>query len=140
MIPTVLWNPSIQASGPNFGVQSNQFGFDITGTTNIPIVAEASTNLAQSVCVPLQSMTLTNGLVHFSEPLQSNGPARFYRIGAPRVENKSQKLGDRSQNTGSAVVRLYSQSSWIGANLGASMWFKANAARYAQAQMPKRIE
>src|SRR6202034_1112059 len=83
MIPAVLWNPTIQASGANFGMQSNQFGFDITGTTNIPIVVQACTNLAQPIWVPLQSLTLTNGLVHFSEPFQSNTPARFYRIAAP---------------------------------------------------------
>lgn len=82
-IPAVLWKPLIQANGANFGVQSNQFGFDITGTTNIPIVIEACTNLAQPVWVPLQSMALTNGLFHFSEPLKSDTPARFYRIGAP---------------------------------------------------------
>ncbi len=83
MIPSVLWNPVIQSSGANFGVQSNQFGFDITGTTNIPIVVQDSTNLAQPVWVPLQSMTLTNGLFHFSEPFQTNTPQRFYRIGFP---------------------------------------------------------
>jgi hypothetical protein len=83
MIPTVLWNPSIQAGGVNFGARSNQFGFDITGTTNIPIVVEASTNLVQPDWVPLQSMTLTNGLIHFSEPLQTNTSGRFYRIAAP---------------------------------------------------------
>jgi hypothetical protein len=82
-IPAVLWNPVIQAGGPSFGVQSNQFGFDITGTTNIPIVVEACTDLALPFWLPLQSLTLTNGLVHFSEPAQSNSPARFYRIGAP---------------------------------------------------------
>jgi hypothetical protein len=82
-IPAVLWNPSIQTGRANFGLQSNQFGFDITGTTNIPIVVEACTNLAQPVWVPLQSMTLTNGSVHFSEPLQTNSAARFYRIAAP---------------------------------------------------------
>ncbi len=82
-VPAILWNPTIQATGPDFGVQSNQFGFDITGTTNIPIVVQVSTNLAQPVWVPLQSLTLTNGLVHFSEPFQTNNPGRFYRIGAP---------------------------------------------------------
>jgi hypothetical protein len=82
-IPAVLWNPTMEASGPNFGVVSNQFGFNITGTSNIPIVLEACTNLAQPDWVPLQSMTLTNGSVSFSEPLQTNSPARFYRIIAP---------------------------------------------------------
>jgi hypothetical protein len=48
-VPAVLWNPLIQTGNGNFGVQNNQFGFDITGTTNIPIVVEASTNLANPV-------------------------------------------------------------------------------------------
>jgi hypothetical protein len=82
-VPAVLWNPTIIASGANFGAQSNQFGFDITGTTNIPIEVEGCTNLAQPVWLPLRSMTLTNGLVHFSEPVESSTPARFYRITAP---------------------------------------------------------
>jgi hypothetical protein len=79
-IPAVLWNPMIQTGGAGFGVRNNQFGFNITGTRNIPIVVEACANLAQSVWVPLQSMTLTNGLVHFSESVQSNPAGRFYRI------------------------------------------------------------
>jgi hypothetical protein len=82
-VPAVLWNPQIQASGASFGVRTNHFGFDITGTTNIPIVVEASDNLASPVWTPLKSLTLTNGLVHFSELLQTNSPGRYYRISSP---------------------------------------------------------
>jgi hypothetical protein len=82
-VPTALWNPSIQASGASFGVRNNQFGFNITGTTNIPIVVEACTNLASPVWVPLQSLLLTNGLIYFSESFQANSSGRFYRIGSP---------------------------------------------------------
>jgi hypothetical protein len=82
-VPAVLWNPTIQATGTNFGVQSNQFGFDIIGTTNLPIAIEACDDLAQSNWVVLQRLTLTNGLFHFSERFQTNNPARFYRIGFP---------------------------------------------------------
>jgi hypothetical protein len=82
-ISPVAWNPRIEASGSAFGVRNNQFGFNITGTTNIPIVVEACTGLAQPVWMPLQSMTLTNGLIHFSEPIQFNSAARLYRISAP---------------------------------------------------------
>jgi len=81
--PAVLWNPQIQTSGPSFGVQNNQFGFNITGTSNIPIVVQACANLASPVWTPLQSLTLTNGSYYFSEPLQTNSTARFYRISAP---------------------------------------------------------
>ncbi len=76
---TALWNPTIQAAG----VSNRQFGFNITGTSNIPIVVEACTNLANPVWVPLQSMTLTNGSVYFSDPNWSNYPARYYGIGFP---------------------------------------------------------
>ena len=82
-VPAVLWNPLIQTGNGNFGVQNNQFGFDITGTPAIPIVVEASTNLANPVWTALTNVTLTNGLFHFSEPLQAGSPARYYRIGSP---------------------------------------------------------
>ena len=64
-------------------MQNNQFGFNITGTSNIPIVVEACTNLASPVWTALQSLTLTNGLFYFSEPLQTNGSGRYYRISSP---------------------------------------------------------
>jgi hypothetical protein len=82
-VPTVLWNPQIQVGVAGFGVQSNQFGFTITGTPNIPIVVQACTNLANSAWVALQSVTLTNGSYYFSQPLQSNSSGRYFRISAP---------------------------------------------------------
>jgi hypothetical protein len=82
-LPAFLWNPLIQASGVSFGVSNNQFGFNITGTTNIPIAVEACTNLANPVWTTLQTITLSNGLFYFSEPLQADSSGRFYRIGAP---------------------------------------------------------
>jgi hypothetical protein len=81
--PAVLWNPLMQASGPNFGVLSNQFGFTISGTTNIPIVVEASVNLPRASWTPLQSCTITNGAIYFSDSAWTNYPARFYRIRSP---------------------------------------------------------
>jgi len=82
-VPTVLWNPLIQASGANFGVQNNRFGFNITGTANIPVVVEACTKLTNPVWTPLQTLTLTNGLFYFSEPVQTNSSGRYYRISSP---------------------------------------------------------
>jgi hypothetical protein len=81
--PVLLWNPQIQVGGGNFGVKNNQFGFDITGTTNIPIVVEASTNLASADWIAVQSLTLTNGLSYFSDAQWTNCPARYYRITPP---------------------------------------------------------
>ena len=81
--PTVLWNPQVQINDGNFGVRGNQFGFDITGTADIPIVVAACTNLENPAWVPLQSLTLTNGLFYFSELLQPNTAGRFYCISSP---------------------------------------------------------
>jgi BspA type Leucine rich repeat region (6 copies) len=82
-LPTVLWNPTIQTTDGSFGVQNNQFGFNITGTTNIPIVVEACTNLTQTSWAPLLTATVTNGEVYFSDPQWTNYPSRFYRISSP---------------------------------------------------------
>jgi hypothetical protein len=81
--PAVLWNPQFQANDASFGVRTNRFGFNITGTINIPIVVEACTNLGNSTWVPLQSCTLTNGSLYFSDPDWTNHPGRFYRIRSP---------------------------------------------------------
>ena len=82
-VPAMLWNPTIQATETNFGIQNGQYGFDVTASTNIPIAIEACDDLVQSNWIVLKRLALTNGLFHFSEPFQSNAPARFYRIGFP---------------------------------------------------------
>jgi len=86
--PTVLWNPQVQPGDPIFGVQNNQFGFNITGSSNLVIVAEACTNLANPVWSPVQTNTLntfigTNGTSYFSDPQWTNYPGRFYRLRSP---------------------------------------------------------
>ena len=63
-------------------MRTNRFGFTITGTTNIPIVVEASTNF-RSGWTALQSLNLTNGSFYFSDPQWTNYPRRFYRIRSP---------------------------------------------------------
>lgn len=82
-VPTKLWNPLMQTSGPGFGVGPAGYGFNITGTTNIPIVVEACTNLANASWVALRSLNLTNGVFYFSDPYWTNYPARLYRIRSP---------------------------------------------------------
>ena len=79
----MLWNPQVNTGEASFGVHSNQFGFTITGTPNIPIMVEASTNIASLVWVPLQTCTLTNGSIYFTRPQWTNYPARFYRLRSP---------------------------------------------------------
>ena len=81
--PTVLWNPQVQTSGASFGVLTNQFGFNITGTSNLVIVVEACTNLAGPTWSPVGTNTLTGGSSYFSDPLWTNYLSRFYRLRPP---------------------------------------------------------
>jgi len=81
--PTAQWNPHIPTSDTNFGVRPNGFGFSITGTADIPLVIEASTNVSDPSWIPLQSCTLTNGLIYFGDAQWTNYPRRFYRIRPP---------------------------------------------------------
>ncbi len=81
--PTALWTPLIQASGPNFGVQAGEFGFNISWATNQSVVVEACTNLANPVWQPLQTNTLTIGSLSFNDPKWTNYAARFYRVRTP---------------------------------------------------------
>jgi len=80
---TVLWDPRIAVNDLSFGLRPNGFGFRITGTTNIPIVVEASTDLASAAWVPLQTASLTNGFFDFADPGWTNYAARFYRVRSP---------------------------------------------------------
>jgi len=82
-VPAVLWNPQIQTSDASFGVGPNGFEFNIVGTPDIPLVIEASIDLAAQSWIALQSCTLTNGLVRFNDPQWANYPGRFYRIRSP---------------------------------------------------------
>jgi hypothetical protein len=82
-IPAVLWNPQVRTGDSSFGVRSNQFGFTITGTSNIVIVVEASASLADPTWYPLQTNTLNGDSLYFSDPQWTNYPGRFYRLGMP---------------------------------------------------------
>jgi hypothetical protein len=81
--PAVLWNPTPQLSDNTFGLGPNGFGFTIKGTPNIPLVVEAGATLAGAPWTPLQTCTLTNGTIYFSDPEWTHHPSRFYRIRWP---------------------------------------------------------
>ena len=63
LLQALLWNPQLQTSS----ISNNQFGFNVTGTTNIPVVVEGCTNLVNPVWTSLQTITLTNGSVYFTD-------------------------------------------------------------------------
>jgi len=79
----VEWNPPTLTNNGNTVILSNQFGFSITGTTNLPIVIEASSNLATGTWTPVQSCIITNGSIYFTDPSWTNYPSRFYKVTLP---------------------------------------------------------
>lgn len=81
-VPTMLWNPQVPSGYSSLAAGTN-FGFNIVGTADIPIVIEASTNLAAGSWIHLQSCSLTNGIIYFSDPASMTLPVRFYRIRSP---------------------------------------------------------
>jgi hypothetical protein len=81
--PAVLWNPLMQTGDASFGVRTNRFGFTITGASNLVLVVEAATNLANPAWTPVGTNTLTGGSSYFSDPGPRNHPARFYRLRSP---------------------------------------------------------
>lgn len=87
-IPAVAWNPQMQSNDENFGVRTNKFGFNITGSSNLVIVVEACTNIAYPVWCPLSTIKLntyvgTNGMSYFSDSRWTNYSGRFYRLRSP---------------------------------------------------------
>ena len=85
---TVLWNPQAQPSDASFGVRTNCFGFNITGSSNLVIVVEACSDLANPSWAPVGTNTLntfigTNGTSYFGDPDWTNYPGRFYRFRSP---------------------------------------------------------
>jgi len=81
--PAVLWNPRALTTSPSFGVQANQFGFTITGTSNLVVLVEATTNLTSPVWITIKTNTLTDGSSYFSDPQWTNYPLRLYRLSSP---------------------------------------------------------
>ena len=82
-VPTAPWTlpyPLVLNSASGFGVQSHGFGFTISWATNLSVVVEAATNLANPVWTPLATNPLVNGTNCFSDPYWTNYPGRFYRI------------------------------------------------------------
>jgi hypothetical protein len=80
-IATALWLPQVQSSGTSLGVQTNQFGFNLSWASGQTVVVEASADLL--TWQPVQTNTLTSGSAYFSDPQWTNYPGRYYRLRSP---------------------------------------------------------
>jgi len=90
-LPTAPWNAQVQ-NDTSFGVQTNQFGFNVIGD-NWTFVVEACTNLVNPIWSPVATNTVTGGISYFNmvtegisyfnDPQWTNYPGRFYRLKMP---------------------------------------------------------
>ncbi len=81
-IPAAPWNAIVQTHDANFGVHNGVFGFDVTGSTNIPVVVEASVSPASGWSA-VTNGSLAGGALHVLDFAWTNYPARFYRVRSP---------------------------------------------------------
>ena len=79
---TKLWNPRVQTADGQFGFREGKFGFNLSGTPDIPVRVEASGDLG-GAWTALFTGTLTNRPVYFSYPQAAQFPNRFYRVTGP---------------------------------------------------------
>jgi hypothetical protein len=83
---TALWyqpQPQVLSFEPSFGMQNNQFGFTISWATNVSVIVQACTNLANPAWIPVATNALSNGTNYFSDTQWTNYPSRFYRVSGP---------------------------------------------------------
>jgi hypothetical protein len=83
---TALWfqpTPLILGSGYGSGATTNGFGFTISWATNLSVVVEACTDLANPFWTPVTTNALVNGTNYFSDPDWTNYPSHFYRLRSP---------------------------------------------------------
>ena len=79
-VAAALWLPKIQNGAVNFGVRTNQFGFNINWASGHTVLVEACTNLFCAGWQPVQTNILTTGSGSFLDPQWTNYLRRFYRI------------------------------------------------------------
>lgn len=82
-VPALVWNPVIQTSAASPAIVNTNFGFTITGTSNLYVSVQGTTNLASGPWQTLQTITLTNGSVNFSAPADASTPGAFFRLSTP---------------------------------------------------------
>ena len=83
LMPTAVWLPQVQTTDAGFGVQNNQFGFNINWTSGQTVVVEACTDLTDPIWTPVATNTLSGSAGYFSDPQWTNYPGRYYRLRSP---------------------------------------------------------
>jgi hypothetical protein len=76
-------NPVILNFQRSLGAGPDGFAFVISWATNVSVVVESCSNLANATWVSLQTVRLTNGAYYLNDPNWKNYHAHFYRIRSP---------------------------------------------------------
>lgn len=79
-IPVTPWLPQMETGTDYFGIQTNQFSFNVFWASGQTVVVDACTNLLNPQWQPQQTNTLTNCAAYFSDAQWTNYPSRYYRV------------------------------------------------------------
>lgn len=80
--PTALWKPQVSGDA-DFGVRTNQFGFNIAWVSGMVVVVDVSTNLLNPDWSPVRTNTLAGDSSYCGDPQWTNHPTRVYRLRWP---------------------------------------------------------
>ena len=78
-----MWDPQIDTTASGSGMSTNGFDFSIKASSDLTVVVEACTNLADPSWFPVGTNTLVGGVSDFSDVDSTNSPSRFYRLRSP---------------------------------------------------------
>ena len=78
--PTVMWLPQVLSSDANFGIRTNNFGFNISWARDKVVIIEACVNLASNLWYSVGTNNLSSGSSYFWDPTWTNYQGRFYRL------------------------------------------------------------
>jgi hypothetical protein len=83
--PTAPWflPAPLILSGAAFGVRTNAFGFVVSWATNLSVVVESCSDLANAGWAPLSTNVLMDGWFYFRDPDWTSYSTRLYRIRSP---------------------------------------------------------
>jgi len=81
--PTALWLPVVRTQDWNFGVRSNEFGFNVSWANGQTAVVEASSDLAGAAWVPISTNVLSGDSLYVRDLFWTNISQRLYRIRSP---------------------------------------------------------
>ena len=81
--PTAPWLPVVRTQDGNFGVRSNEFGFNVSWANGQTAVVEASSDLAGAAWVSISTNVLSSDSLYVRYLFWTNISQRLYRIPSP---------------------------------------------------------